>query len=344
MEKVTITAAAVAHPNRLLDQRQAAESIRVATGDRRRVRALALGTRIERRAIALDVAEIQALANGEERNRAYARLAPALAIAAARNLGCSLRPAEIDFLVSASCTGYMVPSWDTLIAPELGLRGDVARLPITEAGCAGGAVALARGVDYLRARPGERTLVIAAEVCSVCFHACAEQGNLTAALIFGDGAGAAVLEAGSGARGLEVLDCVTFLVANTRHVLGFNLTETGFYPVLTKELVDLLPKATEQALCRLLARSRLSISDIRFWLLHPGGARILSRLEDTFDLGQDQTCWSWASLRDFGNTSSAAIFDVLRRYLADPNAPDGIGVVAAFGPGLSIELLLVRRC
>ncbi|MEX1102645.1 MAG: type III polyketide synthase, partial [Dehalococcoidia bacterium] len=77
-------------------------------------------------------------------------------------------------------------------------------------------------------------------------------------------------------------------------------------------------------------------------LLHPGGSRILSRLESEMGLERSQTRWSWESLREFGNTSSAAIFDVLRRYLDDARAAEW-GVVAAFGPGVAVELLLVRR-
>jgi predicted naringenin-chalcone synthase len=41
--------------------------------------------------------------------------------------------------------------------------------------------------------------------------------------------------------------------------------------------------------------------------------------------------------------SSVSIFDVLGRYLDDEAAPRGWGVVMAFGPGVSLELLLVRR-
>ena len=46
-------------------------------------------------------------------------------------------------------------------------------------------------------------------------------------------------------------------------------------------------------------------------------------------------------MREFGNTSSAAIFDVLRRYIDDAQ-PGEYAVAAAFGPGVSIELLLLR--
>ena len=48
-------------------------------------------------------------------------------------------------------------------------------------------------------------------------------------------------------------------------------------------------------------------------------------------------------MEECGNMSSAAIFDVIRRYQDDASAPPGLALIAAFGPGVSIELMLVRR-
>jgi alkylresorcinol/alkylpyrone synthase len=182
-------------------------------------------------------------------------------------------------------------------------------------------------------------VAVSVELCSLSFHAGGGEGNITSSLIFGDGAGAVVLEPGPG-TGLEVLDSMSMLIPGTQDALGFDLTDSGFYPVLTRELVTLLPSPTTAAAARLLARNGLCAADVNAWLLHPGGARILRGLERYLQLPRSATHWSWESMGEFGNTSSAAIFDVLRRYLDD--SPRGIAVVAAFGPGVSIELLLVR--
>lgn len=79
------------------------------------------------------------------------------------------------------------------------------------------------------------------------------------------------------------------------------------------------------------------------WLLHPGGARILSQIALAGAIPREQLRWSWDSMEASGNMSSAAIFDVIRRYQDDEAAEPGYAVVAAFGPGVSIELMLVRR-
>jgi alkylresorcinol/alkylpyrone synthase len=193
----------------------------------------------------------------------------------------------------------------------------------------------------VRAHPGAAAVAAAVELCSLSFHRSEDEAALVANFIFGDGAGAALVEGGNG-PGLEVVDCASMLIPGTQHMLGFDLTDGGFYPVLSRELVDVLPDAVQRAVAPLLARQGLRCADIGAWLLHPGGSRILGRLEKELELTREQTCWAWDSLRMFGNTSSAAIFDVLRRYL-DGARPAEWAIVAAFGPGVAVELLLVRR-
>ena len=338
-----ITSIAVAQPPHWIEQSEAALSIGAATGDARRAASLARGSQIRRRAIALPGAEVAALGSIESRNRVYSELAPALAVEASANaLRCHVTPASIGAVVASSCTGYMVPGWDVTLVQELSLCPELRRLPVTQAGCAGGVLALAQATDFVRLHPDRASLAVAVELCSLAFHARAgDPGNLTSALIFGDGAGAALIE-DSGEAGLELVDAASTLVPCSREALGFDLTDRGFYPLLTRELAGLLPQPTLGAARGLLRRHGLSLDDLAFCLVHPGGPRILSALEAAFGMERGAFCWSWRSLQELGNTSSAAIFDVIRRFLEDPLAPRGWGLAMAFGPGVSIELLLLR--
>lgn len=341
METVRIVSAGVAHPPFRVLQSEAARQIGLLAGDPRRVAALARRTKIDSRATTIPPAKLAKLGGIEERNNIYQQTVPGLALdASVAALGESPRD-QVSCVVTSSCTGYSVPGWGVTLVERLGLSCDTARLPITEAGCAGGVVAMAHAANYLRAHPGASALAVAAELCSLSFHAGGADGNITSTLIFGDGAGASLLQSGEG-PGLRVLDAMTMLIPGTRDALGFDLTGHGFYPVLQRALATLLPPAVAAASARLLARNQLSPGDIRAWLLHPGGARILSGIEARLGLARTATRWSWDSMREFGNTSSAAIFDVIRRYLESPREP-GLAVIAAFGPGVSVELLLVDR-
>jgi len=237
MASVWITSLAVAHPRHWISQEEAARRIGETSGEARRVAAIAKGTKIRGRAIALPPEALAQLGSIEERNRIYQEIAPQLAAQAA-NIAVVRAPAQqVGFLATSSCTGYMVPGLDVSLAQSLKLCSTASRLPITEAGCAGGVVAIARVTDFLRVHPGASGLAIAAEVCSLAFQSHRDPGNLTSTLIFGDGAGAALMESsGEVESGLEVIDSLSFLIPDSQDALGFALTDQGFYPLLTRDL------------------------------------------------------------------------------------------------------------
>lgn len=329
---------AVAAPVTRIRQADAAEWIGIRLGEPRRARAIARRSGIEQRSIATSPDELLTLRTIEARNNRYHDLAAPMALTAVRRLGLPTLEG-IGCLVTSSCTGYTIPSLAVELATGAPLPPEVVRVPITEAGCAGGLVAMLRAADHVVSH-GAPSLAVAAEVCSLAFQEDAEEGNLTSTLLFGDGAGAAYLESGEG-DGLTILDASSTLVPGTQGTLGFELTDRGFRPVLSRALPDLLAPATVEAVRKLLARRELEPSDIDAWLIHPGGARILEGLQRALCTPSTRLRWSWESLREQGNMSSASIFDVTRRYLEEARGGE-TALLAAFGPGLSIELALVR--
>lgn len=140
-----------------------------------------------------------------------------------------LEPADIDLLITVSCTGVMIPSLDAHLINELGFRSDVRRLPITELGCAAGAAALARAADFIRAYPAASVLVIAVELPSLTFQRSdVSQANLISAILFGDGAAAAVVT-GRAASGPRILATDSYLFPRSIDAMGFDLRDTGFH-------------------------------------------------------------------------------------------------------------------
>jgi alkylresorcinol/alkylpyrone synthase len=261
------------------------------------------------------------------------------------------RADEIDLLVTVSCTGFMIPSLDAYLVDELGFRRDVRRLPLTELGCAGGAAALGRAHDFLRGFPSSRALVVAVELPSLSLQRLdVSPANLVSTALFGDGAAAAVLagssappRAASGGRPLRVLETLCHVFPRTTGALGFELRDDGFHSILSKEVPALL-KTGIAALVRALAGRRgLSRDDLSFFVLHPGGPKILGVVEEELRLTREDTRCSWDVLRDLGNQSSASVLFVLDRHLGErPPAPGARGVLAAFGPGLAVDLLLLE--
>ena len=307
----------------------------------RKATILVQSSQIASRATVLPPASLPGLGSIEARNDLYRARAPQLSCeAVGRALG-EQNGGRVGCLVTSSCTGYSIPGWAVDVIEAFDLPSTTVRVPLTESGCAGGAVAIARVADYLRSRPGEAGIAVATELCSLSTRTISDEGSLLSSLVFGDGSGAALLETGPG-DGLEVVDSLSFLVPDSKQDLGFNLTDLGFHPVLSRELAEVLIRPTEIAVVDLLSRNGFETADVDAWLLHPGGPRILKALEASLSVSQELTRWSWSSMTEFGNTSSAAIFDVMFRYFEEDPPGHTWVVLAAFGPGVSIELILLR--
>jgi alkylresorcinol/alkylpyrone synthase len=249
----------------------------------------------------------------------------------------------VDYVITVSCTGVMIPSLDAYLINELGMRPGVRRLPITELGCAGGAVALSRADEFVRAFPGANVLVVAVELSTLTFQqGDASMANMVSGALFGDGA-AAALVTGRPAAGAEVLDTESYLFPRSYEAMGFDLRETGLHIFLSKSVGDLIRSEFRAVGERLLARNGLDRDDLRFFVLHPGGRKVLEVMEEELAIPRELTQPSWNVLAEYGNLSSATVLFVLDEWLSRRARPRGQhGLMAAFGPGFSAELLLLR--
>ncbi len=270
-----------------------------------------------------------------------------------------LAATDIDLLITVSCTGVMIPSLDAHLVNELGFRADVRRLPITELGCAGGAAALGRAWDFLRGVPEGNALIVIVELPSVTFQRTdLSPANLISAALFGDGAAAAVVSRSpsthSGDRAASgngrvhgclprILATRSYLFPNSTDAMGFDLKETGFHIVLSKDVPQLIRDKIRGLVDGFLELHGLSQQDMAAFVLHPGGQKLLSYIEEELGLAKNLTQYSWDVLRDYGNLSSASVLFVLQEWMRKGQVAAGsYGLLAAFGPGFSAEMLLLQ--
>jgi alkylresorcinol/alkylpyrone synthase len=254
-----------------------------------------------------------------------------------------MTPPEIDMIITVSCTGVMIPSLDAYLINDLGFRHDARRLPITELGCAGGAAALARASEFVRAFPGSTVLVIAVEIPSLTFQrGNLSQANLISTVLFGDGAAAAVVT-GRPSRGPQIAATDSFLFPHSLDAMGFDLKDGGFHIVLSKDVPQLIRDQIKRLITTFLARHNLRREQLSAFILHPGGQKLLLYIEEELGLSRCDTQFSWDVLRDYGNLSSASVLFVLDQWLRKRTmAPGAYGLMAAFGPGFSSEMLLLQ--
>ncbi len=92
-----------------------------------------------------------------------------------------------------------------------------------------------------------------------------------------------------------------------------------------------------------LAQHGKQLSDVSYFLFHPGGAKILDHLEDELKISREQCRWSWDVLQNVGNMSSTSISFVIRSFLDSAEGKESVGksvVVLGIGPGLTVQYVL----
>ena len=250
---------------------------------------------------------------------------------------------DVDLFITVSCTGIMIPSLDAYLATEMGFRSNVRRLPITELGCAAGAAGLTRAWEYLQAYPHATVLLVAVELPSLTFQRRdLAQANLISTVLFGDGAAAAVIT-GRNTSGPSILDSESFLFPDSTDAMGFDLQDDGLHIFLSKEVPQLIRDRIGGLVSEFLGRHRLSQKEIRAYILHPGGQKLLTYMQEELGLCPCQVQPSWDVLRDYGNLSSASVLYVLNEWMDRKQMVAGDrGLLAAFGPGFSAEMLLLQ--
>ena len=252
-----------------------------------------------------------------------------------------LGPRQIDFLATTTCTGRLCPSLDTRFIRALGMRQDVRRVHVGDTGCASGVVALQQAATYVAAYPTARALVVAAEICSATYYLDDALETAVANAIFADGA-AAVLVAGTG-DGVALVDHRTLLRPEYLDLMGF--TYPGGRPriLLSKEIRHIAAGMLKELSEAMLLDHGLKRADVRFWVLHSAGRRVIEKAKDLLDLTDQDLRFSREVLRNFGNMSSATVLFVLDAVLrSEEPRPGDWGLLAALGPGFAAEGFLLR--
>lgn len=315
----------------------------------RAITSIHAATGVDHRYLALPLDEYAGLRGFGESNDAFVRVGLDLAEQAvtAALERCGLTAADVDLIVSTSVTGIAAPSLEARLAPRIGLRPDVKRLPVFGLGCVAGAAGVARVHDYLVGHPDDVAILLSVELCSLTVQRDdASMANIVASGLFGDGAAAVVLVGENRAadvRGPTVVDSRSRLYPDSERTMGWDIGSTGFRIVLSASVPSLVTTYLGDDVAALLTDHDLKTRDVATWVCHPGGPKVLTAMEDALDLHDGELDFTWRSLAQVGNLSSASVLHVLADTL-DSEQPEvgSPGVLLAMGPGFCSEVVLLR--
>lgn len=267
------------------------------------------------------------------RMAAYAEHAPELALNAIAGLGDAFEPARVTHLVVASCTGFVAPGIDQIIARRLGLAATVERVLIGFMGCYAGVTALRSARHIVRSEPDAVVLVLSVELSTLHLSLADQPEPLLAMLQFSDGAAAGIVS--SEAEGLQLGEGRSLALEDSAELIRWDIGDKGFEMQLSGEV----PGRLRAALGEPGVQAQLFGGGAASPLLavHAGGRSVLDAVEAALHAPADALADSRAVLGAWGNMSSATILFVLARMMA--RRAKGEGIAIAFGPGLAAEAI-----
>jgi len=269
------------------------------------------------------------------RSEAYLEGATALFEGAANAAlaDAGLEAAQIDAVVTVSSTGVVTPTLEARVA--LGLRADVLRVPVFGLGCAGGVSGLAIARDLAAAVPGRRVLLVAVETCTLLFRMDRlRKADIIATALFGDGAAAAIVS--TAGDGPVLGQGVQHRWPDTLGVMGWAVEDDGLGVIFDRAIPDFAAEHLRAAVDAMLGGT----GGVDRFVCHPGGAKVITALEDALDLSPGTLEEERAVLATAGNMSAPTVLFVLDRVLRAGRT--GRMMLAALGPGFTLSLLPVE--
>lgn len=257
---------------------------------------------------------------------------------------------EVGLISSATSTGLAVPGLEALVMNQFPISPKAKRMPLFGLGCLAGVAGMNRVNDFLEGHPDHSALLMVTELCSLTFQfGDSSIANIIGSALFGDGA-AAVLMVGQDhllakKASFQIVKNQSIFYNNTERIMGWDMVESGFQIVLSNDIPKLVHTHVGKNIDEFLESSKLTIDDIKFFVAHPGGPKVLDALMKTLGKSKEDFSLSWESLKNRGNTSAASVVNVLEHSMKQTHIEKGsYGLMMAMGPAFSLELSLVKKC
>jgi len=276
------------------------------------------------------------IAGADETASSMAEIAAKQAIDAA---ACD--PEDIDLIIVATGTPDRVyPSTGCLLQRRLGIKNCVAF--DVQAACSGSIFALSIADQYIKSGAAKTVLVVGSEICSRVVD-WTDRGTC---ILFGDGAGAALLSASEEAGILsthihsdgeyeDLLYC-----PNPQAATEANKDEAGYINMRGNEVFKVAVNTLGRIVDETLAANNMQQSDVDWLVPHQANTRIIAATAKKLKMSMDHVI---LTLENQGNTSSASVLLALNEGVRDGRIQRGqVVLLEAFGAGFTWGSALIK--
>ncbi|EGG14014.1 polyketide synthase [Cavenderia fasciculata] len=319
--------------------------------------------KIRQRHFFYDIADLSITeAKTGERNQMFAKAITATIVEAAERVikNTGIDRSQISHVVGVTSTGMLAPSIDATLIRELDLPDLAGRTMINFMGCGAAVIGLRTAYVHARARPNTYVLMVCVEASSINMDIdWSNRSHLVSSCIFSDGAVAALVstQPRDQLQGrIEIVDEMSKLMKDSMSALHMHVGDRGIDLTLRPELASCITRNIKPAVTTFLANHKLTLQDIHFWAVHPGGRRILESVQEGLELPIEELADSYDIMKWYGNMVSCSALFVLKRIMnriksmEEESSNNGHsstaimdnGMIMAFSPGASIEAMLLK--
>ncbi len=285
--------------------------------------------------------DLEPFPSTEKRMKVYREKAVPLAIEAVSNCTHGTEDfSSFTHLITVSCTGMYAPGLEVDLIKALNLNPSIVRMSLNFMGCYAAVNALALAKQYC-ANQEAKVLIVSVELCSIHLQKAFTEDSLLAHSLFSDGAAAAIVSSEPHDPSMEILNTASMLALNGKHDMAWQIGDFGFEMSLTSYVPKIIESGIKRLTENLLGTMKLSIKEVDFFAVHPGGKKILEAIEQELGISKEDNAPAYEVLANYGNMSSPTVLFVLKKIL-EQSTPDKTVLSFAFGPGLTMESLLLK--
>lgn len=252
---------------------------------------------------------------------------------------------SVTHLIVVCCTGMYAPGLDVDLVKRFNLAPSVRRTGINFMGCYAAFNAIKVADAFCNSDKNAKVLIVCAELCSLHFQREATEDNLLANALFADGAAALLMEAETEQTlSLAPQSFHSVITPGSEEEMAWTIGDLGFEMRLSTYVPSIIRKGIAELTDGLLEKLSLTIDDIRYFAIHPGGKKILENIEAELAIPKEKNRAAYCVLRNYGNMSSPTILFVLKAIWDRLRSEDHNQHILsfAFGPGLTLESMVLK--